>query len=66
MGSTSLINVFLLLDDVSVIPGMGPEDKVEMNYQNQDDGMIPGLDMDTAEDKTKAVIKKVKHYCLFS
>lgn len=38
---------------------MGPEDKVEMNNQNQDDGMIPGLDMDSAEDKSKVIIKKV-------
>lgn len=46
------------IDDVSVIPGMGPEDKVEVNNQNQEDGMIPGLDMDSAEDKSKVVIKK--------
>lgn len=48
------------LDDLSVIPGMGPEDKVEViNPASDNPGTIPGLDLDSAEDKSKATVKKV-------
>lgn len=43
-----------------MIPGMGPEDKVETAVPTIDDpNIIPGLDIDSTEDKTKAILKKV-------
>lgn len=54
-------------DYASVIPGMGPEDKVEVNPQPDEilsgitPGTIPGLDIDSSDDKNKAASKKVPY-----
>lgn len=45
---------------MSLIPGMGPEDKVEViNPASDNPGTIPGLDIDSTDDKSKIIIKKV-------
>lgn len=63
-----ICDVFLLyfIDDYSaVIPGMGPEDKVEISSQPEENtsgitpGTIPGLDLDPNDDKNKIASKKV-------
>lgn len=51
----------MFADDLSVIPGMGPEDKVEViNPASDNPGTIPGLDIDSTDEKAKIVIKKVR------
>ncbi|KAI4465313.1 wd40 repeat protein [Holotrichia oblita] len=51
------------MDEPSVIPGMGPEDKVDSSLSAEGNTAIPGLDLDifsnNADDKTKA--KKVPY-----
>ncbi|XP_046687865.1 LOW QUALITY PROTEIN: pre-mRNA 3' end processing protein WDR33-like [Homalodisca vitripennis] len=50
------------IDDLSVIPGMGPEDKVEtINPASDNSGAIPGLDIDSTDEKVKVVLKKVPY-----
>lgn len=50
-------------DTSSVIPGMGPEDKVDLPLTSEGEMAIPGLDLDlfptNADDKSKA--KKVPY-----
>jgi len=50
------------IDDQSVIPGMGPEDKVDLiNPSSGTSGAIPGLDIDSTDDKAKIILKKVPY-----
>lgn len=49
-------------DEPAVIPGMGPEDKVEA-VASPTVAQIPGLDFDAAEDRHRSYHKKV---CLLS
>lgn len=45
---------FFCLDDNSVIPGMGPEDKIDFTESlTADRGFIPGLDLDTSNVKDR-------------
>ncbi|XP_018325750.1 pre-mRNA 3' end processing protein WDR33 [Agrilus planipennis] len=50
-------------DEPSVIPGMGPDDKVEFTFSSDDNATIPGLDLDllggSIDDKAKT--KKVPY-----
>lgn len=40
---------------------MGPEDKVEViNPASDNPGTIPGLDIDSTDEKAKVVVKKVR------
>lgn len=60
MNNKNKADLVLFSDDLSVIPGMGPEDKVEViNPASENPGTIPGLDLDSGEDKNKAIVKKV-------
>lgn len=46
---------------MSVIPGMGPEDKIDTSDPTSENAtMIPGLDIDLTDDKNKLPIKKVR------
>lgn len=41
--------LYILSDDNSLIPGMGPEDKIDFTESlTADRGFIPGLDLDTS------------------
>lgn len=54
--------LFLDEESTSIIPGMGPEDKVELPLTADGELAIPGLDLDLftpGDDKTKA--KKVPY-----
>lgn len=60
MSNKNKADLLWFSDDLSVIPGMGPEDKVEViNPASENPGTIPGLDLDSGEDKNKAIVKKV-------
>ncbi|XP_067006316.1 pre-mRNA 3' end processing protein WDR33 [Anabrus simplex] len=48
------------IDEPAVIPGMGPEDKVE-TVANQATAQIPGLDFEGVEDRQKQFHKKVPY-----
>lgn len=53
--------IFMTLDDQALIPGMGPEDKVELGFAGigqADPSVIPGLDFDSLQDSQKP-LKKV-------
>lgn len=55
--------IFLDEESSSIIPGMGPEDKVDVSLTSEGEMAIPGLDLDlfatNADDKAKA--KKVPY-----
>ncbi|RZF44340.1 hypothetical protein LSTR_LSTR006890 [Laodelphax striatellus] len=55
------------IDDYAAIPGMGPEDKVDLLSTQQEEnttvssGVIPGLDFDPLDEKNKIALKKVPY-----
>ena len=53
--------MFDISDEPAVIPGMGPEDKVE-TLLSPSVAQIPGLDFDSSDDRHRAFHKKVCHF----
>lgn len=57
-------NYYFCSDEPSVIPGMGPDDKVDVQLSTEDPSQIPGLDLDiisNAGDDKANKLKKVPY-----